>query len=233
MKKNNRKNNIQTLSLTSPFFVIVLACLIVQMLNQYHAIFFKAGLHFYYGYVVTCFIIPLIILLIFQIPFSQLGLGLPKFDKKTGKFLLILAIALLVVFLVAQFFQVFFFHEYTNKFTALNSHKLSRFYNFLIFTGSTLPSWEFLHRAFLLFGMIYVLTKQARIPEDLAQKISITIVWIFEVIFHFTKPEYEALAMLVGSPVLSYMAIKTRSIWTAFIMHLYVELLFISAIIFK
>lgn len=231
--KSTQKKDTQPLPLSSPFFIIIFSCLVAQFLNHYYAVQFRTGGHFYYGYLVTCFGIPLIVTLLLKIPFSQLGLGLPAIDRKTGKILLILFIALLVLFISARVFQFFIFHEYTDKFIALDSKKFSQFINFTFFTLSTLPSWEFLHRAFLLFGIIYALSEQTEIPEDHIQKIAITIVWIFEVMFHLVKPQYETLGMLVGSPVLSYLAIKSRSVWTAFILHLYVELLFIAAIIFR
>ncbi len=231
--KKDSKRNTPTLPLSSPFFIIIFSCLVAQFLNHYYAVQFRIGPHFYYGYLMTCFGIPLIMILLLKIPFSQLGLGLPKIDRKTGRILLILFIALLVLFVSARIFQVFLFHEYTRKFISVDSEKFSQFINFSFFTLSTLPSWEFLHRAFLLFGLRYALSEHTEIPEDHIQKIAVTIVWIFEVMFHLVKPEYETLGMLVGSPVLSYLAIKTRSVWTAFLLHFYVEMLFIAAILFR
>ena len=52
------------------------------------------------------------------------------------------------------------------------------------------------------------------------------IVCIFEVLFHIKKPIYEAIGMIVASPLLSYLTIKTRSLWPALTFHLLIELMF-------
>ena len=60
--------------------------------------------------------------------------------------------------------------------------------------------------------------------------IALLFVWAFEVLFHFVKPQTEAFGMLVGSPFLSYVTLKTGSIWPAFLLHLGVEAVFIISI---
>jgi len=79
-------------------------------------------------------------------------------------------------------------------------------------------------------GIVYVTTKKEGLSRKSAEKIAISFVWIFEVVFHFIKPEMEALGMLAGSPLLSYIALRTNSIWIAFFLHLCVEFIFIFSI---
>ena len=103
----------------------------------------------------------------------------------------------------------------------------------MLFTGSTLTGWEFLHRGFLLMGLVYILTERERLSAPTASITAIALVWAFEVLFHFIKPELEALGMLVGSPVLSWLALRTRSIWIPFLIHLLVELLFVASLVLR
>ena len=233
MKKEMKKNLPHTGLPKAHFFIIIFTALVVQMLNRYHALHWTSGSYHHYGYIITCILIPLIVILSLRIPFAKLGLGLPQLDKKTMSALALIGFILIIAFSMGQFFQIFVFDEYSGKFTTKTGDTFSRLYNFIVFTGFALPSWEFLHRSFLLFGTIYVLARQDMIPAPVVHKYAIALVWVFEVVFHFVKPEYEALGMLIGSPVLSYLAIRTKSIWPAVIVHLSVEILFIFTIILR
>jgi membrane protease YdiL (CAAX protease family) len=211
-------------------FVLVAVALLVQMFGHYYAQKYNYDF-FYYLWVILRIIVPVMVLFIMKIPVSELGLKLPKLDKK-----IIIAI-LSMCFIFALFFMfVSFWGEYlkfySNAFGGAAASKLTRFNNFAIFTSSTLTGWEFLHRSFLLMAGYYILTNDNKLDKKNALKIAIIIPWIFEVVFHFAKPQYEAIGMLIGSPILSYFAFKTKSIWTAFFAHLYVELLFICMVIF-
>jgi len=233
MKKELKTDHGQSLFANAHFFIIIFTVLVVQLLNRYHALHWTTGSYHHYGYILTCIVIPLIITLFLRIPFIKLGLGLPRFDKRTIIVLSLIGALLLIAFSITQLFQIFVFGEYAGKFTARTDGAASQLFNFLVFTGFALPSWEFLHRSFLLFGIIHTMSRHTPVPPPLVHKYAIALVWVFEVLFHFVKPEYEALGMLIGSPVLSYLAIRTKSIWPAFIVHLFVEVLFIFTIILR
>jgi membrane protease YdiL (CAAX protease family) len=78
-----------------------------------------------------------------------------------------------------------------------------------------------------------VFVERDGIRPETASMMAIAAVWIFEVVFHFIKPELEALGLLIGSPLLSWLALRLRSIWVSFLIHFLVELLFISALIMQ
>ena len=215
------------------FLIIIFVAISSQAIGRYYASrYLVVGNYFFTMWVLLRILIPVIVIMLMRIPVSELGLGLPVIDKKFLKNLIILAVILCLAFAGIYFFKDYF-QSYSGSFHASNYSKLSRFANFMIFTSSTLTGWEFLHRCFLLMGLVYVFTHRERLDWELAVKISIGIVWIFEVVFHFIKPGLEAFGMIFGSPILSYLAIRTKSIWTPFLAHLLVEILFILSLLYQ
>jgi membrane protease YdiL (CAAX protease family) len=216
----------------SHFVIIILTALIAQLIGNYLAQHILRFDHFYALWILLRIIIPIYVVFALRIPLKEIGLGMPAIDAKTLKILIVCALILLIAF-AGIFFIKGYFAGYRGAFEGNASSTLTRFMNFMIFTSSTLTGWEFLHRGFILFGAIYVLKTRDKIGDNQAVKIAIAIVWIFEVVFHFIKPSIEAIGMLFGSPVLSYMAVRTRSIWVPFLLHLFVEILFITALLMQ
>ena len=212
--------------------VIVFTALMIQLVGSYHAGSFLVANYFYVLWVLLRIAVPLGMLFLLKVPLSQIGLGMPRFDHKT-KNAVIFAAAVLIVSFIGIFFLRGYFNFYSNSFAEGGGGPLARFANFMIFTSSTLTGWEFLHRGFLLMGIRYVLAERDGIRAEFASMTAVAVVWIFEVVFHFIKPELEALGMLIGSPLLSWLALRTRSIWVAFMIHFLVELLFIIALIMQ
>jgi hypothetical protein len=202
--------------------ILIGMALLIQLFGRYHAHDYTIG-HFYYSWVLLRIIIPLIVIRAMRIPFSKLGLGLPIFDKFLKILCIIAFLGLFGIYLVIHFSPQYLGH-YSKAFGSFESE---RFVNFMIFTLSTLTGWEFLHRSFLLMGVVYLLGRDNRVGETTLHQIAVLIVWIFEVLFHFIKPQMEAVGMLLGSPFLSYITLKTGSIWPAFLIHLGVEIVFI------
>jgi hypothetical protein len=99
-----------------------------------------------------------------------------------------------------------------------------------LFTLSTVPAWELLHRSLLLFGVAHVLDAQARVPPATARLVSVLLVCAFEVLYHLIKPSAEPWALLIASPLFSWLALRTRSVWLPLALHLYVEGLFIALV---
>lgn len=221
----------QTLKLSS-FIVIVFTALVVQFIGSYHAGSFVIGNYFYALWFLLRIAVPVVMLLILKVPLSQIGLGSPRFDRQT-KNIVIFAVVILVAAFIGIYFMRGYFSFYSNAFAGEGGGALARFANFMVFTSSTLVGWEFLHRGFLLMGVRYVLAEREGIKPQTASMIAIAVVWIFEVVFHFIKPELEALGLLLGSPLLSWLALRLRSIWVSFLIHFLVELLFITALIMQ
>jgi membrane protease YdiL (CAAX protease family) len=82
-------------------------------------------------------------------------------------------------------------------------------------------------------GLFCVLSKREKLEPATAAVMAAAVTWIFEVVFHFIKPPLEPLGLLAGSPLLSYLALRTGSIWPSFVAHLLVEMLFIASLIFR
>lgn len=100
---------------------------------------------------------------------------------------------------------------------------------FAQFTLSTLLPWTFFHRGYLLFGGRVLLEREG-VPERLAQVVPLLMVWISETTYHLVKPELESWGVLLASPLLSALAILTRSVWIPFFIHLVIEVLFFLAV---
>ncbi len=217
----------------SPFLIIIAAAIMIQLLGRYHATdIFVFKRYFYTLWIVLRIGLPFIIILLLAIPFSRLGFRLPEIDKKMAVGVGVIFGLLIVGFAGVQFYQGYF-HSYANVFHSGAMNGYSRFVNFLIFTTSTLIAWEIFHRGFLLMGVRYVLAEKEGVNDATAIQVAIALVWVFEVVYHFIKPEPEAFGLFIGSPVLSYIAIRSKSIILPFLIHLSVEMLFITALLMR
>jgi len=210
--------------------VVIATALVVQLIGRYHAGALMIGQSFYLSWILLRIVLPVIVLLILGIPLTHIGIGMPSIDRKTGIAIILIVILLPVVFLWIYFVKGYF-NFYSGSFRSGSG--AGRFLQFMIFTSSTLTGWEFLHRGFLLFGIIYLLTEREGLPAAAASLTAVCLVWAFEVLFHFIKPELEAAGMLIGSPVLSWLALRTRSIWIPLLIHFIVEVLFILSLILR
>jgi membrane protease YdiL (CAAX protease family) len=212
--------------------VIVATALMVQLIGTYFARALVVGDFFYLSWFLLRIPLPLVVLLLVRVPLSEIGLGLPRIDRRMGRVLTAGAVLLVAAF-AGIYFMSGYFSFYSGSFAGPDDGRAARFANFMIFTASTLTGWEFLHRGFLLMGLRYVFAVREKMPEKNAALVAVAIVWVFEVVFHFIKPPVEALGLLVGSPLLSWLALRTRSIWLAFLFHLSVEILFILSLIMR
>jgi len=205
--------------------IIIGSALLIQLLGRYHAHDFKIG-YLYYSWILLRILFPVIILYFLKTPFTQLGLKPPTIDRFLKR-LIPLSIGGLFGIYLAINASPGYLATYANHY---GPDCLTRLTNFSIFTLSTLTGWEFLHRGFLLLGITYLLTEKEGLDRGQAGGIALLFVWVFEVLFHFVKPSMEAFGMLLGSPFLSYITLRTGSIWPAFLLHLGVELVFIISI---
>jgi membrane protease YdiL (CAAX protease family) len=82
-------------------------------------------------------------------------------------------------------------------------------------TIAYLLSWEFLFRGFLIFGL-----------KEKFKEGSILIQMIPFAILHFGKPEVEAISTILMGIYLGYVVYRGNSYWPAFIIHLFINILF-------
>jgi hypothetical protein len=205
----------------------------MQLIGHYYATrVLVIGNSFYSLWIILRIFIPLAVAVLLSIPMSEIGLGLPQKDTAVMRLFLIGIVGVSLTFCGIYFIKDYVQH-YATSFMGDDGSRLSRFVDFSIFTASTLLAWEFFHRGFLLSGIRYLLVNKEKVDEKSAILIAVLTVWVFEVIFHFIKPMVEPLGLLIGSPLLSFVAIRTKSIWLSFAAHLYVELLFIAVVIFQ
>jgi membrane protease YdiL (CAAX protease family) len=214
------------------FIIIIFTALAVQFIGTYFARALVVGDYFYLSWFLLRIPLPLAVLLVLKVPLSEAGLGLPHIDRRMA-YILAAGVMLLLAAFAGIYFMSGYFGFYSSSFRGPGEDGTARFANFMIFTASTLTGWEFLHRAFLLMGLRFVFAGREGIPERTATLIAVAVVWVFEVVFHFIKPPVEALGLLVGSPLLSWLALRTRSIWIPFLVHLLVEILFILSLILR
>jgi membrane protease YdiL (CAAX protease family) len=75
-----------------------------------------------------------------------------------------------------------------------------------------LSAWEFLFRGFLFFGL-----KESSIPVQMVPF----------VLVHFGKPEIETVSTILTGIYFGYVAYRGNSYWPAFIIHLFINIIFL------
>jgi uncharacterized protein len=77
-------------------------------------------------------------------------------------------------------------------------------------------AWEFLFRGFLLFGL-----------KEKLKESSILIQMVPFVLVHFGKPEIETISTILMGIYFGYVAYRGNSYWPAFIIHLFINIVFL------
>jgi uncharacterized protein len=83
-------------------------------------------------------------------------------------------------------------------------------------TTAYLFAWEFLFRGFLLFGL------KGKFKES-----SILVQMVPFVLVHFGKPEIETISTILMGIYFGYVAYRGNSYWPAFIIHLFINIVFL------
>jgi len=210
--------------------VLIFAVLLVQVVSRYHLNGWVTD-HFYWVPFILRFVVPvLLVQLYFHFSWRDLGLGFPQMTRAAWVWILV---ALVLIPLVVS--TVRWSESYIGAYPQYVDDSISvydRLQRFGLFTLSTFFAWAFLHRAFLLGGLRLLLLSEAKMKERMATGIAILWTMTFEVVYHLLKPEQEAMGLLLFSPLLSYVAVRTRSIWVPTLLHLYLEACFILTLIF-
>ncbi|MEI6898181.1 MAG: CPBP family glutamic-type intramembrane protease [Psychromonas sp.] len=209
-----------------PFCLLIAVLLLLQVIGAYIGKDFLAWQGVKGYWILSRLVLPFILILLLAIPLNRLYFAKPKINRESLLFIVFSSGLLLCLFVYLQFFSADYLDHYRHGRSLESLREAGAFQRFLIFTTSTLIGWEVLHRGFLLGGGLYCLTKHFKLHPTAAAIIMVMIVCVFEVLFHIKKPIYEAIGMLVASPLLSYLTIKTRSLWPALTFHLLIEIMF-------
>jgi len=210
--------------------VLILAVLLVQVVSRYHLDWLVTD-HFYWVPFILRFLVPvLLVQLYFHFSWRDLGLGFPQMSRSAWIWILLALILIPLIVSTVRWSPSYIsaYPQYTNDDISV----AGRLQRFGFFTLSTFFAWAFLHRAFLLGGLRLLLQSEGKLKERMAMGIAILWTMTFEVVYHLMKPEQEAAGLLIFSPLLSYVAIRTRSIWVPTFLHLYLEACFIFTLIF-
>ena len=200
---------------------IIISSLIIQFLCRYYSQYFSLNNSFQLLIFILRFCVPFLIITFYlKISWKDLGISIPQMSYKGWLYLAGVFIAIPVCLYAV---------ELNNSYQSYYKHLQSgrAYIRFAIFTISTLPAWEFLHRSYLLFGIKYILDNKDSSQQHSSAAISLLVVMVFETLYHFIKPDMEACAMMIASPVFSLIALRTRSILIPLLIHLYIELWFI------
>jgi len=172
--------------------------------------------HFWQFFIffILMFVIPLILIKVF-FKESLSNYGLKLGDKKFGLIFALASILLLVVPLIyigSKMPDVC--AEYPLAKILLTRHDLIYWYEafYVIFYYF---SWEFFFRGFLLFGLK---DRFGGLNAVLIQTISSCLV-------HIGKPESEIIGAIIVGIILGIVALRTRSIWYVFLIHVAIGVL--------
>jgi membrane protease YdiL (CAAX protease family) len=115
---------------------------------------------------------------------------------------------------------------YASSFSAdLQTYYRDAGFNFVtyFFTScASLAASEFMYRGFLLFGL-----------KEKFKEGSILLQMIPFVLMHLGKPELETISTIVTGILFGYVCYRGKSFWPAFIIHLFINVFFVSYINFR
>lgn len=219
-------------ALSSPVSILVLSVLGIQLFVKYWGQVepdLRVG-GFYVATALARTVVPFLIVVIgLRVPWKQLGFGLPQIPRREIVYLL----ALFVVGTGALWLFLGVDQSYRQSYSSVRmgtfEEKLARW---LAFTLSTSIPWEILHRGFLLHGL-RALCRREGLSDTLAMRFAILFTLCFEMLYHFIKSTpQEALGFWIGSPVLSALAFRYKSLWIPLLIHTWIETLWFTRVWF-
>ncbi len=209
-----------------PLISIIICALLFQLIGHYFATKFFVYDSFLALWPFLRIVLPVVLLLLVAIPLRVFNMGVPTFDKKSG---IVVALSCLGLCFLAIYLGNFAddYLSYYRKGASIELlRKLGRFERFMMFTASTLIAWEIFHRGFLLGSLRYCFTKHLQIQQRSSDIIAMLFVASFEALFHIKKPMHESIPLIFASLILSWLTIRTKSLWPALIIHLAIEVIF-------
>ena len=207
-------------------FTLILSALLLQLIGHYFAGKYLVIGSFYTLWPILRVVIPIIILMLLAIPLRTLSFQLPRFDKHSLIVIIIAVFGLcFMAFYLANFADTYLSY-YRKGATLEYLHLTQRFERFMVFTVSTVIAWEIFHRGFLLGSLRFVLAQKMAIEQRSADVIAMLFLAVFEALFHIKKPMVESIPLMFASLILSWLTIRTGSLWPALIIHFMIEVIF-------
>lgn len=218
---------MQRIASEKKLIILILSALAIQIAGRYYSKPFMIDGFDTLKFVLV-FLLPLVICRWgYQWSFKDIGVSWPKYHRFA--FLLtaiLLGVATIAVLLATQSADYLeYYHVYRKPTVGL----YDRVIHFTVFTLSTITGWELLHRGVLLFGIRKLLVEM-KVKLEYAGLIAALWVVSLEAIYHLIKPDSEAWGMLGLSLILSFIALRTRSILIPMGVHLLIEVLFFYSI---
>lgn len=151
-------------------------------------------------------LLPLLIIVIFlrKTPF-QFGLRFGNFKVWCLHVVITIIIGLPVLYFASNYQPLREFY------TVSQFSPMKHVYETIIY----MLGWEFIFRGFLLFGL-----------KNKLKETSILVQMIPFVIVHFGKPEVETISTILMGIYLGYIAYRGDSFWSAFIIHVFINIMF-------
>lgn len=207
-------------------FTLILSALLLQLIGHYFASKYLVIGSFYTLWPILRIVIPVAILIILAIPLRTLSFQLPRFDKQSLAVVFVAVLGLLLMtFYLANFADAYLSY-YRKGATLEYLQSTQRFERFMVFTVSTVIAWEIFHRGFLLGALRFLLSQKMAVQQKSADIIAMLFLSTFESLFHIKKPMAESIPLIFASLALSWLTIRTGSLWPALIIHFMIEVIF-------
>jgi membrane protease YdiL (CAAX protease family) len=188
--------------------IILVSAILFITLDRYHPIgstWFST--FFYFGF------LPLLVIIIF-LRKNPLDFGLRWGNPRVWWFLVVLFCVVAAIILLAS-----------SASTTLQSYYQNKGFNFITYfltSCFSLGASEFMYRGYLLFGL-----------KEKFQEGSILLQMVPFVLLHFGKPELETVSTIITGILFGYVCYRGKSFWPAFIIHLFINIFFVSYINFR
>lgn len=209
-----------------PLITIIICALLLQLFGHYFATKFFVYEGFQSLWPVLRIVLPIFLLLILAIPLRVFNISLPVFDKQSAIVVGFSCIGLCLLAVYLGNFADDYLSYYRRGASLELLRKLGRFERFMMFTASTLIAWEIFHRGFLLGSLRYCFENHLKIQTRSSDIIAMLFVASFEALFHIKKPMHESIPLIFASIILSWLTIRTKSLWPALIIHFAIEVIF-------
>lgn len=185
--------------------VVISTASLFLVLNYYHPLW-----NVWFSTLFYCAILPIIVIVV------VLRRNPLDFGFRLGK-PRIWGIYVIIMGLVV--FPILWVTSHSLSFQSYYKMEQFNLINYFLVTCVNLLASEFLFRGFLLFGL------KEKLKEG-----SIFIQMIPFVLVHLGKPELETVSTLITGIYFGYAAYRGNSCWPAFIMHLFINVYFVTAI---
>ncbi|MFA5317482.1 MAG: CPBP family intramembrane glutamic endopeptidase [Dehalococcoidales bacterium] len=187
---------------------IIVAATLFFVLNRYHPIQNDWLSSFVYFAVLPILVIVLVLRK------NPLDFGLRLGNVRIWGFYVLVIIFVSAAILYACSYN----HALQNQYRMANFNLLCYFLKGVI----SLSAQEFIYRGFLLFGL-----------KDKFKEGSILLQMVPFVLLHLGKTELETLSTIITGVLFGYVAYRSKSYWPAFIIHLFINIFFVSLINYK